>query len=167
MIAHTFVDTPVGRLLLLGSRSRAPAAEGLVLHGLYFANEKHAAGRIVDAHEDAALFAPFVADELLPFLAGARTSFDVRLEAHGTRFQEEVWTALRSIPYGTTTTYAGLARAIGRPDAVRAVGTANGKNPISIIVPCHRVIGSDGSLTGYAGGLPAKTALLTLEKSNA
>ncbi len=166
MIAASFVDTSVGRLLLLGSR--APERYGaLVLHGLYFANEKDAAGRLDDAHEDAALFTQFVADELLPFLAGERTTFDVRVEAHGTRFQEEVWSALRAIRYGTTTTYAAVARAIGRPDAVRAVGTANGKNPISIIVPCHRVIGSDGSLTGYAGGLRAKTALLALESCHA
>lgn len=160
MKAFTHVDTSVGPLLLLGQRRE----QGLVLHGLFFARERHAEGRAADATEDAALFAPFVRDELRPFLAGERTSFAVATAATGTPFQEEVWTALRAIPYGATTTYAELARRIGRPAAVRAVGTANGRNPLSIVVPCHRVVGTDGALHGYAGGLAAKTALLALEK---
>lgn len=160
MKAFTHVDTSIGRLLLLGERH----AGGLVLRGVFFSGERHAEGRTADATEDAALFAPFVRDELLPFLARERTSFDVPTAARGTPFQEEVWSALRAIPYGTTTTYAELARRIGRPSAVRAVGTANARNPLSIVVPCHRVVGTDGALHGYAGGLAAKTALLALEK---
>ncbi|RYE84096.1 MAG: methylated-DNA--[protein]-cysteine S-methyltransferase, partial [Myxococcales bacterium] len=135
----------------------------LALRGVYFADAPHARGRLEGAREDARLFAPFVAEQLRPWLAGDRTTFDVALAPQGTPFQREVWSALRAIPYGTTTTYGALALAIGRPAAVRAVGLANGKNPLSILVPCHRVIGRDGSLTGYAGGLPAKEALLALE----
>lgn len=160
MKAFTHVDTSIGRLLLLGEGDGGR----LLLGGLFFVGERHAEGRTTDAVEDAALFAPFVGDELLPFLAGERTSFDVATAARGTPFQEEVWSALREIPYGTTTTYGELARRVGRPLAVRAVGTANGRNPLSIVVPCHRVVGTDGALHGYAGGLAAKTALLALEK---
>lgn len=104
------------------------------------------------------------ADALARYFAGDRAPFDVPAEAaEGTPFQREVWAALRAIPYGERRTYAELARAIGRPDAVRAVGAANGRNPLPILVPCHRVVGADGTLVGFAGGLPAKAALLALE----
>ncbi len=93
----------------------------------------------------------------------ARASFDVPLDFSGTPFQQEVWRALLTIPYGQTRSYGEIARQIGRPAAVRAVGAANGKNPISIIAPCHRVIGATGELTGFAGGLHAKATLLALE----
>ena len=96
-----------------------------------------------------------------------RTTFDVRLAPTGTPFQREVWTALQTIPYGTTCSYGELAAQIGRPGASRAVGLANGRNPISIIVPCHRVIGSTGTLTGYGGGLERKQWLLDLERGTA
>jgi len=102
-------------------------------------------------------------DELRRYLAGERVQFTCPLDLHGTAFQVNVWEELSRIPYGETCTYAEIARAIGRPAAVRAVGAANGANPVAIIVPCHRVIGSDGTLTGYGGGLPTKAWLLSLE----
>lgn len=100
------------------------------------------------------------------YFEGRLKRFDLRLAPRGTAFQQEVWKALQAIPYGRTTSYGELAERIGRPRSVRAVGTANGANPISIIIPCHRVIGRDGSLTGYAGGLPRKALLLKLEGVN-
>lgn len=102
-------------------------------------------------------------DELAEYFAGCRTDFDVPVAPKGTEFQRDAWMALRQIPYGTTRTYAQQAVAIGRPRAVRAIGAANGRNPISIVIPCHRVVGSDGRLTGFAGGLDAKRHLLELE----
>jgi len=104
-------------------------------------------------------------DQLSEYFAGQRTQFDLPLKPRGTQFQMRVWQALREIPFGQTRSYMDLARAIGSPEAIRAVGAANGKNPLSIIVPCHRVIGADGSLTGFAGGLQVKAALLALEAS--
>jgi methylated-DNA-[protein]-cysteine S-methyltransferase len=101
--------------------------------------------------------------QLREYFAGRRQAFSVPLDFGGTEFQNQVWQALLSIPFGETRTYAEIARQIGRPAAVRAVGAANGRNPISIIAPCHRVIGSTGKLTGFAGGLQAKAHLLALE----
>jgi methylated-DNA-[protein]-cysteine S-methyltransferase len=101
--------------------------------------------------------------QLTEYFSNKRTDFDLRLEPNGSEFQKKVWRALREIPFGQTRSYFDLAKAIGSASASRAVGLANGKNPLSIIVPCHRVIGSDGSLTGFAGGLQAKAALLALE----
>ncbi|HEX6459862.1 MAG TPA: methylated-DNA--[protein]-cysteine S-methyltransferase [Thermoleophilaceae bacterium] len=108
---------------------------------------------------------PFAAaiEQLEQYFAGERMEFDLELDLRGTRFQRDVWNALLTIPYGETRSYGEIARQIGRPDRARAVGAANGSNPVSIIVPCHRVIGSDGSLTGYGGGLPRKRFLLDLE----
>ncbi|MBI5433028.1 MAG: methylated-DNA--[protein]-cysteine S-methyltransferase [Planctomycetes bacterium] len=106
-----------------------------------------------------------VRDELAAYFAGERERFELELSPRGTPFQHMVWQALRAIPFGETRSYAELARAIGRPKAVRAVGAANGANPWAIVVPCHRVIGADGSLTGYAGGLERKRALLELERA--
>lgn len=105
-------------------------------------------------------------DELTRYMAGERVQFTCPLDMHGTAFQVAVWKELLRIPYGETRSYLDIAQAIGRPAAVRAVGAANGANPIAIIVPCHRVIGSNGSLTGYGGGLPAKEWLLALEKDS-
>ena len=102
--------------------------------------------------------------QLAEYFAGTRTQFDLPLDlAHGTPFQQSVWQALLAIPQGDTTSYGELSQRIGKPAAVRAVGAAVGRNPVSVIVPCHRVLGADGSLTGYAGGLDKKTALLKLE----
>jgi methylated-DNA-[protein]-cysteine S-methyltransferase len=106
-------------------------------------------------------------EQLREYFAGTRTRFTVPLDLIGTDFQKKVWTALLGIPFGETRTYGELATQIGQPTAARAVGAANGKNPISIITPCHRAIGSDGSLTGFAGGLEAKLYLLTLERNQA
>lgn len=104
-----------------------------------------------------------VAHQLVEYFAGTRKTFDLELAPRGTPFQLDVWKALCEVPYGETITYAELARRIGRPAAVRAVGAANGANPIPIIVPCHRVIGSNGTLTGYGGGIATKQFLLALE----
>jgi methylated-DNA-[protein]-cysteine S-methyltransferase len=102
-------------------------------------------------------------EQLSEYFAGARTEFTVLLDPQGTEFQKSVWAALLAIPFGETRSYAQIARAVGRPAAFRAVGAANGKNPLSIIAPCHRVIGSGGALTGFAGGLETKRFLLALE----
>ncbi|BDG03166.1 methylated-DNA--[protein]-cysteine S-methyltransferase [Anaeromyxobacter oryzae] len=102
-------------------------------------------------------------EQLAEYLAGRRTAFELPLHLGGTDFQRAVWTALRAIPFGETRTYGELARTVGRPAAVRAVGAANGQNPLAIVVPCHRVIGADGTLTGYAGGLARKRWLLAHE----
>ena len=107
------------------------------------------------------------ATQLDDYFAGTRTSFDLPLDLHGTPFQLAAWKALAEIPYGETRTYGEQAARIGRPKAVRAVGTANGRNPLSIILPCHRVIGSGGALRGFAGGLEAKAALLAFEQLGA
>jgi methylated-DNA-[protein]-cysteine S-methyltransferase len=107
------------------------------------------------------------AQQLAEYFAGVRTEFDLPIVPRGSGFQERVWRALLSIPYGTTCSYGDIARSIGRPSASRAVGSANGANPIAIIVPCHRVIGASGALTGYGGGLPAKQWLLAHERRRA
>ena len=104
--------------------------------------------------------------QLAEYFAGKRTEFDLPLEPNGTEFQKKVWRTLREIPFGKTKRYLDLARAIGSPDASRAVGAANGKNPLSIVVPCHRVVGANGALTGFAGGLETKAALLALEAAS-
>src|SRR3954447_19488951 len=106
---------------------------------------------------------PAVREQLAAYFAGERTSFDVPLDLRGTAFQQRVWAELRGIPYGGTRTYGELAAALGAPAASRAVGLANGRNPVSIVVPCHRVVGASGSVTGYAGGVGRKRALLDLE----
>jgi methylated-DNA-[protein]-cysteine S-methyltransferase len=102
--------------------------------------------------------------QLEQYFAGERKEFDLDVEVEGTAFERGVWDAVRAIPYGQTASYAEIARRIGRPDACRAVGRANGRNPLAVIVPCHRVVGSDGSLTGFAGGIAMKRALLDLEQ---
>jgi methylated-DNA-[protein]-cysteine S-methyltransferase len=148
------ISSPVGDLLVTGDGERItslrvtdPAVPTEPLH------ERH----------------PFhaLATQLEEYFAGERTEFDVELDLSeaGTPFEQRVWQALTEIPYGETITYAELARRIGSPNACRAVGRANGRNPVWLIVPCHRVIGSDGSLTGYAGGVDLKRRLLELERS--
>ena len=157
------VATKLGTLLLVGERRQ----RGVALRGVYFDGAPHAERAIPPgASEDASAFDD-VRAQLDAYLDGERTSFDLSLAPQGTEFQRRVWRALVEIPYGATATYEDIARAIGKPSAVRAVGAANGKNPLSIVVPCHRVIGKNGTLTGYAGGLPSKRRLLDLESSNA
>lgn len=154
--AYAYVESPVGRLLV--------AMRAGALHTLAFADTARQA-RTPEAgwHHDEAALAP-ARRELEEYFAGQRQDFDIPVVTDGTPFQQDVWRALREIPYGTTVSYGELAQRIGRPSAVRAVGLANGANPVAIVVPCHRVIGADGSLTGFGGGLPVKRALLALER---
>ena len=154
-LTHTFVDSPVGPLLLV--------ARGSQLTRLHFVTGRKPAEVPAGSREDDVMLRG-VRDQLAEYFAGRRQSFDVQLALEGTAFQRRVWTALCDIPYGETISYGALARRIGQPTAVRAVGLANGSNPIAIIVPCHRVIGSNGTLTGYGGGLPTKARLLDLER---
>ena len=130
------------------------------LCGLYVGDDPRGDG---PWHRDPAPFAEAV-EQLEAWFAGERTAFDLPLALHGTPFQVAVWSALLDVPFGETTTYTDLAAAAGRPLAVRAAGAANGRNPISIVVPCHRVLGRDGRLRGYAGGQSAKARLLELER---
>ena len=154
------IESAVGRLLLTGEKHN----HALSLRGIYFDDFAHSTNSIPEgAVEDATAFRE-VRAQLEEYFNGERTTFDLPLAPVGTDFQLQVWAALRAIPYGTTTTYAAIASAIGNPNAVRAVGAANGRNPLSIVVPCHRVIGKDGTLTGYAGGVPNKRRLLELEE---
>jgi methylated-DNA-[protein]-cysteine S-methyltransferase len=133
------------------------------LTGLHFDDPADPERWTAGLDEDPAWF-EIATDQLGEYFAGERTAFDLRLAPTGTPFQLEVWSALCRIGYGETWSYVQLARTVGRPTGSRAVGTANGRNPISIIVPCHRVIGADGSLTGYGGGLDRKRTLLELEQ---
>ncbi|HEY2442979.1 MAG TPA: methylated-DNA--[protein]-cysteine S-methyltransferase [Streptosporangiaceae bacterium] len=154
------IDSPIGPLTLL--------AENGSLTGLYMEDREPVGpgGPVrADSDDDAnALVLEQTASQLEEYFAGQRQAFDLPLALAGTAFQRSVWDALRDIPYGETTSYGRLAGEIGRPTAARAVGMANGSNPVSIIVPCHRVVGSNGSLTGYGGGLARKQRLLDLER---
>jgi methylated-DNA-[protein]-cysteine S-methyltransferase len=158
MLYHDHIDTPIGPLLLVGD------GDGLVYIGLPRRGVAQPAPADAKASKSKLHAA---ARELDEYFAGTRQQFDVPLRPSGTPFQLEVWGALLTIPYGETTSYAEIARRIRRPRAVRAVGAANGANPLSIIVPCHRVIGSHGDLVGYGGGLPAKRWLLAHERKHA
>lgn len=154
---YSYFDSPVGPLLLSG--------DGVQLSGLHFSTGRKAKGADPAWRRADSAFAQ-VKQQLAEYFAGERKMFDVALAPVGTEFQMSVWRALGDIPYGETASYADVAANIGNPKAVRAVGTANGSNPIAIIVPCHRVIGSDGSLTGFGGGLESKQFLLQLEASH-
>ncbi len=150
----TTISSPVGRLTLVG--------QGDDLVGLHF-DEDPLAAKMRDGNDrDDRRLRPAV-QQLEEYFAGARPRFELSLVPPGTAFQKKVWAALLRIPFGATATYGEIARAVGRPDASRAVGGANHRNPIAIIIPCHRVIGADGSMTGYGGGLPRKRLLLELE----
>jgi methylated-DNA-[protein]-cysteine S-methyltransferase len=154
LMIYTTVDSPIGELLLLGY--------GDVLHGLYMqAGLKPMRVRPDWVRDDEALHQ--VRAQLDEYFAGERSEFDLDLHLEGGAFQRTVWHALTEIPYGETISYGELAKRIGRPDLARAVGTANGQNPIAVIVPCHRVIGANGKLVGYGGGLDNKRRLLELE----
>lgn len=154
---YCYTSTPIGELLLAG--------DGEALHCVGFP-----AGKMRRDPEPDWIFneAPFgeAVRQLAEYFNGERKEFDVPLEPSGTEFQVEVLDALARIPYGETVSYADVARKIGRPKAVRAVGAANGRNPLPIFLPCHRVIGSGGDLTGFGGGLDTKAALLRLEAEN-
>lgn len=152
---YTHTDSPLGRLCLLG--------DGQFLTGLFLPGHKGRPGLSTAWRQADEPFAA-ACEQLAEYFAGARHEFDVPLRPAGTTFQQRVWRELLHIPFGTTMTYTELARRIGAPAASRAVGHANSRNPIAIIVPCHRVLGSTGNLTGYAGGLDRKQWLLGWER---
>ncbi|HYD47683.1 MAG TPA: methylated-DNA--[protein]-cysteine S-methyltransferase [Terriglobales bacterium] len=152
---HSYLDTPIGRLLLV--------SDGEVLIEIHFESDGQPVAAPPDSRADDTALAQ-AARELSEYFSGRRRSFEVAIGfRRGTEFQREVWQALRDIPFGTTISYGELARRVRRPNGFRAVGAANGRNPLPIVVPCHRVIGSDGTLTGFGGGLPTKQHLLQLE----
>jgi methylated-DNA-[protein]-cysteine S-methyltransferase len=151
VISHAVMDSPVGPLTL--------AASDGVLSGLYMEKSRYPPGpELLGPRDDSVL--RDVAEQLAEYFAGTRTEFEIPLALNGTPFQRRVWTALREIPYGETMSYAEVAMRLGVPRGARAVGLANGRNPISIIIPCHRLVGSTGKLTGYGGGLDRKAFLL-------
>lgn len=153
---YRFIDSPVGQLKLI--------AKGPALAAILWENDRPNRVLLGAMSEDQGSdILNQVEQQLVEYFAGTRERFDLPLDFHGTEFQKKVWQALLTIPFGETRSYLDIAMQIGNPAAVRAVGGANGKNPISIVAPCHRVIGSSGSLTGFAGGLAAKELLLTLE----
>lgn len=156
MSFYTYIESPIGRLLL--------SSDGEAVTGLYMDTPDQplpeAAGW---ARDPAAGALPLAIRQLDEYFAGTRRDFELPLKPQGTTFQRRVWDALVGIPYGATWSYGELARRIDNPHASRAVGLANGRNPISIVVPCHRVIGGNSSLTGYAGGLERKRWLLAHE----
>lgn len=153
------IKSPVGRLTLIAS------SEALV--GVLWERERE--GRVTfepRVRDDDHPVLVLVEEQLRQYFAGARTGFEIPLAFVGTEFQKKVWAELLRIPYGETRSYSQIANALGNPGAVRAVGAANGRNPLSILAPCHRVVGANGSLTGFAGGLEAKQFLLSLETTS-
>lgn len=157
--AQTTIATPLGKLLL------ARTARGLA--GVWFEGQKHHPEPLTALRRPDDALLRRAADQLHAYFAGEREDFDLPLDLHGTPFQCAVWQALLAIPAGRTRSYGQIARELGSASAVRAVGGAVGRNPVSVIVPCHRVVGTDGSLTGYAGGVDRKRALLALEHAPA
>jgi methylated-DNA-[protein]-cysteine S-methyltransferase len=154
--AFTLMQSPVGTLTLV--------ARGERLAAVLWEEERENRVRLGEVHrDDEQPILREAARQLEEYFAGKRQRFELALDFAGTAFQRQVWAALLTIPFGQTRSYSDIARQIGNPSAVRAVGAANGRNPISIIAPCHRVIGASGSLTGFAGGIPAKQYLLALE----
>ena len=155
MNAFSYFESPIGRLLL--------TSDGTALTGLYMEPSRKA--QCTDGWMEDVTVAPLSATvrQLTEYFEGTRREFDLPLRLQGTTFQTRVWRELTEIPYGQTWSYGQLAKRIDKPSASRAVGLANGRNPISILVPCHRVIGADGSLTGYGGGIERKRWLLAHE----
>lgn len=149
------LDSPVGTLLLLG--------DGKALSGLYMHDQRHRPALPDGCEQNDRVFRD-AREQLKAYFNGKLQRFELALAGEGSAFQRSVWKALCKIPFGETESYGGLARRIGKPNASRAVGLANGKNPIGIIVPCHRVIGANGTLTGYGGGLERKKWLLEHER---
>jgi methylated-DNA-[protein]-cysteine S-methyltransferase len=154
LVFYTTMESPVGPLLLAGDERG--------LRRVSFENSKRTTPPEPDWKQDGGTFTEVIR-QLHAYFCGELKDFDLSLSLEGTEFQLRVWRSLRTIPYGETISYGQLAQRISKPKAVRAVGLANGCNPIPIIIPCHRVIGSDGSLTGFGGGLPNKKKLLALE----
>ena len=156
IMEHFFMESPLGTLTLVHTDG--------TLSGLYMPDHLRGPGLEALGSRARSGFETVV-EQLHEYFNGRRTQFTLPIAATGTAFQRRIWDLLRAIPYGETRTYAQLADTIGNRAAIRAVGLANGRNPISIVVPCHRVVGSDGSLTGYAGGLDRKRFLLDLENA--
>ena len=159
---HTVLDSPLGPLTVVVEDDHLVGL--YVEQGLAKALERSATLGTPSEPEDVPLLRA-VADQLAAYFRGERTAFDLPVATAGTPFQQRVWAALQRIPYGETWSYGRLAAEVGNPAASRAVGAANGRNPVSIVVPCHRVVGSTGRLTGYAGGLTTKEQLLTHERT--
>ena len=158
-LAYKMIDSPVGKLKLIASD------KGLV--AILWENDSPRRVRLDDLVADERHPVLMEAERQLgQYFAGKRKAFSIALDLRGTRFQKDVWEALLAIPFGETRSYGQLAKQLGNPQATRAVGAANGRNPVSIIVPCHRVIGSSGKLTGFAGGLKTKAHLLSLEEKD-
>ena len=157
MKCYCYYESPIGRLMLIGS-------EG-ALEALLFPNQAQEEEIDASFQYDEKPF-QVVSEQLNEYFTGRRHHFSLKLAPKGTEFQQRVWQELRNIPYGQTLSYGEVAARLGNPRGGRAVGMANGKNPIPIIVPCHRVIGKDGSLTGFGGGLTIKQRLLDLEKQS-
>jgi methylated-DNA-[protein]-cysteine S-methyltransferase len=152
-------ESPLGTMLL--------AASDRGLAGVWFVGQRHGPDSSGWREDPQHPVLQQAMAQLRAYFAGERSSFDLPLDLQaGTAFQQSVWDALQTIPRGGTTSYAELARRLGKPQAARAIGAAVGRNPVSIVVPCHRVLGTDGTLTGYAGGLERKTALLRLEAAS-
>ena len=168
---HKTISTSIGDLILAadddGAITRVGFGGDAVAEAIGDSGEAAPHGDATASSRDAAAALDAAATQLREYLAGDRTDFDLPLRPYGNPFEQLVWAELARIPYGETTSYGEIARRIGHPGAARAVGRANGRNPIAIVLPCHRVIGSDGSLTGYGGGLDLKRALLTLEAQTA
>ncbi len=158
-MTFTTIDSPIGELTLVAD------ADSTALRALYMVDHRHAPGRETfgDRVDPSIGVFAVAADQLAAYFAGSRRTFDIALDPVGTDFQRAVWQQLALIPYGETRTYGEIAVALGNPKAVRAVGLANGRNPLSIIVPCHRVIGANGAMTGFGGGLERKVHLLGVE----
>lgn len=154
-IVYSHIASPVGPLLI--------AATDTGLHTVEFHAPRHAVPRGLDWREGDHALLDLTRRQLGEYFDRRRTTFDLPLAPRGTTFQLQVWHTLATIPYGETISYTDLAARVGRPTATRAVGAANGRNPLPIVLPCHRVIGADGSLTGFGGGLPTKRFLLELE----
>jgi methylated-DNA-[protein]-cysteine S-methyltransferase len=159
MTSYIHTESPLGRLLLVADEAGMRAIE--------FDDAAHPVPRAAEWREHRTALLDGARRQLQDYFAGSRQGFDLPLAAQGTSFQLEVWRALAEIPFGETRSYAEIAQRLGQPGAVRAVGAANARNPLAIVVPCHRVIGANGSLTGYAGGLDRKRALLALEGARA
>jgi methylated-DNA-[protein]-cysteine S-methyltransferase len=151
---YTTIDSPIGELLLAG--------DGQALHHLSMQHGRRPLKLDDGWQRDDSAFSD-VSEQLTDYFAGTRHTFDVELSLTGNGFERRVWDELLKIPYGETASYGVIAKRLGQPDAARAVGLANGRNPVAVIVPCHRVIGANGSLTGYGGGLERKRLLLDLE----
>jgi methylated-DNA-[protein]-cysteine S-methyltransferase len=158
MLYYSYMTSPLGPLLIAGDSA------GLRL--IHFQRDTTPPSVASDWHEDRQ-FLGAAMEQITAYFAGTLRQFSLALAPQGTPFQQAVWRALQDIPYGATTSYGALARQLGKPQAARAVGAANGRNPLALVIPCHRVVGSTGKLIGYAGGLDIKQALLAFERRHA